>query len=204
MKDERSGCLLNTYLESDALFNTIFPPDLLNTLLNHLTPVHVAIAAAAFLTEGGNSNIVDIGSGPGKFCLIGACTTHAKFTGIERREELSAIAQKLASKYQVDQACFIEENISNINLSEFDGFYIFNPFYENLEIEARMDQQYQYSYKLYQKYTEYVKQQLAEMPLGTKVAAFHGFHNEIPTSFRSNVHSEITGLKLFTKKFRGG
>jgi predicted RNA methylase len=199
-----SDSLLNKFLKSDEIFNSIFPTGLLINLMSHLTPLPIAIAAAAFLTQGGNNNIVDIGSGPGKFCLIGACTTEARYTGIERRDTLSDLARILAKKYQLDRIKFIGDNISNIDFSVFDGFYLFNPFYENLETEARMDQQFAYSYKLYQKYTDYVKQQLAEMPLGTKVAAFHGYHNEIPNSFRAQEHSEFSHLKLFTKKFRGG
>ena len=196
--------MLSHYLSSDDLFNTIFPAEQLGNLISHLTPVNVALAAANFLTKDGNNNIADIGSGPGKFCLIGGCTTTAKFTGIERRTELINIAEVLAESFCLDKVSFVDANINEIDFSVFDGFYLFNPFYENIESGARMDQQFPYSYKLYQEYTAYVQQQLAEMPLGTKVAAFHGSHKEIPSSFRSEDHPNISELKLFTKKFRGG
>lgn len=196
--------LLNTYLESDELFNTIFPKEILGNLINHLTPVDVAKSAVKFLTQDGENNIVDIGSGPGKFCLIGACLTEATFTGVERRKELTEIAISLAVKFNITNIKFIDDNIFNYDFSSHEGFYLFNPFYENLEAFARMDDQFTYSYKMFQKYTEHVKQILAEAALGTKVAAFHGYHNEIPNSFKYTTHPEFEELKLFTKKFRGG
>ena len=41
----------------------------------HWTPVHVARRAAQFLVTGPETRVLDVGSGPGKFCLVGALAT---------------------------------------------------------------------------------------------------------------------------------
>jgi SAM-dependent methyltransferase len=195
---------MQEFLESDEAFNGIFPGTMLNKLSIHLTPLKVAVIAAKFLAGETPNRILDIGSGPGKFCLIGALTTGAIFTGVERRKDLADLAKELIFKYRIARIHIIEENISAIDFQDFDAFYLFNPFYENLESEVRIDQQFKYSYKLYREYTAYVKEQLAEMPIGTKVAAFHGQTDEIPSSYRAGKNVSYPKLKLFIKKFSGG
>ncbi len=45
--------------------------------------------------------MLDIGCGPGKFCLLGPSLTDGRFTGVEQRSELVAAARVTAAKLQI-------------------------------------------------------------------------------------------------------
>ena len=57
---------------------------------------------ADYLVKKSGTKILDIGSGAGKFCLIGAIHTKGNFTGVEQRENLVAHSNKIASRYEID------------------------------------------------------------------------------------------------------
>ncbi|MBK9736331.1 MAG: hypothetical protein IPO92_15780 [Saprospiraceae bacterium] len=52
------------------------------------TPVDVSILAARYLATNEDSKILDIGSGAGKFCLIGSACSEGTFTGVEQTKEI--------------------------------------------------------------------------------------------------------------------
>src|SRR4030095_5525386 len=56
------------------------------------TPVHVARRAAQLLVTGADSQVLDVGSGPGKFCLVGALATLGHFTGVEQRPHMGGFS----------------------------------------------------------------------------------------------------------------
>ena len=55
-----------------------------------------ALWLCAFLRLSGKDTVVELGSGSGVVCVLGADNTGAHFTGVERQERLVALAQKSA------------------------------------------------------------------------------------------------------------
>ena len=56
-----------------------------------------ALWLCSFLRVGAKDTVVELGSGTGVVCVLGADNTGARFTGVERQERLVALAQKSAA-----------------------------------------------------------------------------------------------------------
>lgn len=82
----------------DSRFNELYPAHIKNLAARHWTPVDVAEMAARYLVEKSGDRILDIGSGAGKFCLVGAACTRGMFYGVEQRESLVELSSALAKK----------------------------------------------------------------------------------------------------------
>ena len=59
-----------------------------------------ALWLSAFLRLNAKDSVVELGSGTGVICVLGADNTKARFTGVERQEKLTALAQKSAAYNQ--------------------------------------------------------------------------------------------------------
>jgi hypothetical protein len=70
-------------LTSDLAFDALYERRIRELSPQHWTPVRIARRAAELLTLSGAKRILDVGSGVGKFCIVGALTTEAQFVGIE-------------------------------------------------------------------------------------------------------------------------
>src|SRR5690606_25332680 len=81
---------------------------------------------------------LDIGSGSGKFCLIGSLTSPGQFVGVERRKYLCEVAKESAIRLG-SSAKFSNEDAFVIDWSYYDAFYLYNPFYELKEADVRID-----------------------------------------------------------------
>lgn len=57
-----------------------------------------ALWLLSFLRLGAKDTVVELGSGTGVICVLGADNTGAQFTGVERQERLVELAQKSAAK----------------------------------------------------------------------------------------------------------
>ena len=129
---------LNIDIE-DHLFNTLYPLRIKKLSERHWTSVEVAKLAADYLVDKPNCKVLDIGSGAGKFCLIGAASTKGRFYGVEQRESLVKLSQRIAKKHNVNNVEFIHSNIKEISFSDYDAFYFYNPFYENIDDSLLID-----------------------------------------------------------------
>lgn len=176
---------LGTFLETDADFNNIYPPSVQALARQHWTPLYIAKLATAFLTSGPSpAKILDIGSGSGKFCLAGACfAPEHHFYGIEQREYLVEEATLAQKKIGVSNVSFKHGNFTQLNLHQFEHFYFFNSFYENIHDEGRIDENIDYSESLYSYYVRYLHSGLQSMPVGTKIVTYHSLYEEIPLSY---------------------
>ena len=72
-----------------------------------------------------------MGSGCGKFYSVTALTSSGQITGVEQRPELVDIAKKAAGELNIENVVFIHNNMTELDWAYFDGFYLFNPFYEH-------------------------------------------------------------------------
>jgi len=122
---------------SDARLDRLFGPDLLRLAGLHFTPLAVAARAAAWLTAGGAAEVCDLGSGAGKFCLVGAATTPARFTGIELRPGLVQVARQAARRLGLPRAQFVQGDLRTVPLDRYQAFYVYDPF---SEVEAEPDE----------------------------------------------------------------
>src|SRR4051812_27497913 len=83
------GCSVEDYR-----FDQIFPERVRKFSPVYWTPIAVASYAAKLLVRNRGTCVLDIGCGPGKFCLVAAAVTDGHFTGIEQRAYLVEAARK--------------------------------------------------------------------------------------------------------------
>lgn len=77
----------------------------------------------------GCKNVLDIGSGVGKFVLLAAqIAKKIEFTGVEIDQNYYNISVEAKERLKVPNANFIKDDFKNIDLKQYDGIYIFNPF----------------------------------------------------------------------------
>ena len=188
------------YLKSDTHFNELYPPEMQMLARRHWTPLHIAELATTFLASDGG-RILDIGSGVGKYCLAAAYQApDAHFFGIEQRKYLIGHALRAQKKLGVRNVSFINGNFTQLNLNEFDHFYFFNSFYENIDDLDRIDDSIAYSESLYEYYILYLYKGLEQMPRGTKIVTYHSFEEEIPPGYRLMDTMSDGDLKFWLKQ----
>ena len=169
---------------SDYLFNQMYPLSIQKLARRHWTPVEVAEKAARFLAAEDAVRVLDIGSGIGKFCLTAAFfKPHSYFTGIEQRESLVNHANKAKEILGLENVSFLNGNFTQLDLRDYDHFYFYNSFYENLDCTTKIDESIEYSGELYNYYNRYLYKQLERMPAGTRLAAFHSLEDEMPPGY---------------------
>ncbi len=183
----------------DDEFDIIYPEELRNISYIHFTPIDVSKVAAKFLVKKDKLKVLDIGSGTGKFCMVGAACTKGRFYGIENREHLTKIAIKISKKYKLNNVEFICANINSIDFKNYDAFYFYNSFYENIcEFEEVIDE-VEINNHLYESYSNYVKKQLEKMPIGTRLATYYSSRDIAPDSFHVIKSDFDEKLKLWEK-----
>lgn len=168
----------------DNAFNEIYPEHIKALSQCHWTPVAVAKMAAKFLADDTGKKVLDIGSGAGKFCLVGAASTDGIFYGVEQRASLTKISKKIADKHNISNVDFINLNIKEISFLEYDAFYFFNSFYENIDTSCSIDDTIIHDRDLYYDYSAYVREQLDATPIGTRLVTYWSNWDEIPNSFK--------------------
>lgn len=187
------------YAIEDYHFDLAYPREIRELSDRHWTPVEVARKAAEFLVREPGTRVLDIGCGPGKFCIVGALATEGRFTGVEQRPHLCAAARSVIDQAQIPNAAIIHGNLTAMDFSHFDAFYLFNPFQENLETNAKIDLTVKLSSELYDQYTEHVARQLALAPLRTRVATYCGACEEVPMGYECIDSSSGCDLKFWEK-----
>ena len=196
MAEQLTGFL---YTEEDDAFDRRYPLKIERLSPRHWTPVQVARQAAKLLVQHANTRVLDVGCGPGKFCAVGALMTEGHFTGIEQRPRLAAIARNMIRDHGIERVNIIQGNIVDVSFRDYDAFYIYNPFQENILPAMKIDSAVDITAELYQRYTGHLQQELSGMPLGTRVVTFHGACEEIPASYDCDDEYFAGLLKLWVK-----
>ncbi|MEO8184427.1 MAG: class I SAM-dependent methyltransferase [Deltaproteobacteria bacterium] len=118
---------------SDRAFDSFLPHDLRLASSEYWTPLVAAVQAARWLDELQVRSVVDIGAGPGKFCVAAALAGNCELVGLEHRPRFVAIARSLARQFGVeDRARFIKGSLHDASVPLADAYYLYNPFAENL------------------------------------------------------------------------
>lgn len=190
----------NEWISSDRNFDNLYPFSIQALAGKHWTPLHIAEKAAIFLATGSNTRILDIGSGVGKFCLAAAYRNPNLFYyGIEQRENLVIQAKEVQEKLKIRNAWFIHGNFTQLDFNNYDHFYFFNPFYENLITKDKIDENIKCSERLFDYYNNHLYRQLKLKPVGTRLVTLNSNDEEVPPEYTLyNVEIEIQ-LKFWVK-----
>ncbi len=169
---------------SDEVFDQLYPASAQALSKRHWTPLQVAKVAAQFLAVDPAARILDIGSGTGKFCLAAAhFQPEAYFFGVEQRSHLVEQANQLKQVLGLTNVRFIHGNFTQLDFTQFDHFYFYNAFYENLPGTQKIDRQLDYTEELYAYYNHYLYRLLDRKPVGTRLVTFHSLEEEIPPGY---------------------
>ncbi len=192
--------LKNKKVPTDLVFDKIYPKSYQEHSARHFTPVKIAIKAANLLVDKPTDKILDIGSGVGKFCCVGASVKQAHFYGIEKRKTLINLSNKIKRTYKLKNAHFIYGDFTELDFSKYDGIYFFNSFHEHFDETCVLDNTSKVSIKAYKKYHNDLVLKLNECKAGTRLVTFHTFKNKIPKTFDFIDMNETGLLKFYIKK----
>jgi SAM-dependent methyltransferase len=187
---------------TDADFDSLYPRGVQKSSRVHWTPVAVARRAVRLLVNRPGLRVLDVGAGPGKFCLIGALCSEARFTGIEQRGPLVALAREIAERYAIPRVRFEQGNITEIKWEKFDAFYLYNPYCENFYQNVRIDDSIPLSRSLYRYYVHFTEDALSRARKLSRLVLYHGFGGHIPQGWELESR-EIAGsgkLELWIKR----
>lgn len=189
---------------SDQAFDEIYPEWAIDLSEMFWTPLEVAVRSAQLLVHSPGDRVLDIGSGVGKFCFIGAATSGGIFHGIEQRADLVEVAQQIQAQHPWtgEDLEFRVGNMRDQPWDQYQGIYLFNPFFEQTAGPfCQIDQSIGYSRETQALYVEIALAKLATLRPGARVATYFGFGAEFPAGFRktSYEHFERGPLELWIK-----
>jgi SAM-dependent methyltransferase len=173
------------WFSADARLHQLYPESIRSLARMHWSPLYITQKVISYLAPNDEVKVLDIGSGAGTFCLAGAFyKPSAAFFGVEQRKNLVEHAEAARKKLGFQNVQFIHRNFTQLNLYEFDHFYFYNSFFENLNGAEKIDNEIVYSNELYNYYNIYLYNQLDRMPLGTRVATYCSWCDEIPPCYQ--------------------
>lgn len=188
---------------SDYDMDHVFPPEIAKKSHPHWTPTGVAARAVELLSITEGSNVLDVGSGCGKFCILAGLSSKGNFTGIELRKNLVEVAKQVAAEFQITNVSFLHGNMLDLNWSLFNCIYLFNPFYENVMSDPCywIDDKLPIDKKTFVHYVHSVQKKLKTAKVGTKVVTYHGFGGRFPFEYNCLAKEQaFTGnLELWIK-----
>ncbi len=187
----------NHWFDTDERFHYLYPNPIRSLAARHWTPLHITWRVAQYLAPADNARVLDIGSGAGKFCLAAAWRMpSAFFTGVEQRKELVAHANTARAILGLKNAAFIHGNFTRLDFDQYDHFYFYNSFYENLVDTDKIDDAIAYSPELYNYYNRYLYKKLDKRPAGTRLVTYHSLEEEIPPAYQL-VEAQVEHLLKF-------
>jgi len=187
------GALRQGEVPSDVDFDSVYSYPVQRLSEQHWTPVAVAFVAAKLLVRDKESRVLDVGSGAGKFCHVGATVTPARFYGIDQSNFLVEEAQSICQLKGITNAEFTLGNALDLDWRQFDAVYLFNPFFENIGPSSRLDRAAELDSKIFMESVATVENKLREMPAGTRVVTYYGFGGKMPVGYKPYFKSPYRG-----------
>lgn len=117
-----------------------------------------------------------------------------------QREKLVQVAEDAKSYTQIFNVDFIHANVTQINFKRFDHFYLFNPFWGNIQQEHKIDHTIETSFSLYAYYTRYLFNELIARPSGTRLVTYHRSPEEVPPNYKLIETSNDHLLRMWIKE----
>jgi SAM-dependent methyltransferase len=169
---------------ADAALDLLMPPELRHLSSLHWTPLDVALRAVPWLAPTSDANVLDVGSGVGKPCLVGALTGIGTWTGVEHQRSMVLAAAEAARRIGADaRARFIHADALAVDWTPFSSFYFYNPF----EIPDRDDAR---------DLPALVADRLASLRAGVRVVTYHGLGVDMPACFALDHREDACGGRL--------
>ncbi len=153
----------------DRYFNALTSVEFINHDKIHWSNFSVIEESISFLKKNNVKTILDIGSGIGKFCILGTMLSNIQFSGVEIRKNLHDEAQRIKQQNNLSGIHFINDDIKNIDFSPFDAFYYYNPFCEHIATKDIIDNQIDLTEEKYYQYENFILQEMEKMIVGTIV-----------------------------------
>lgn len=167
----------------DEDFDVLLPSDLRELSGDQWTPLIVALTAASWLMESGARKVVDIGAGPGKFCVAAALAGSCELVGLEQNERFVAVARSLARLFGVQsRASFVHARLDEDSLPECDAYYIYNPFAQHLFDPGGAAAS---NYERYRRDVMIAQDIFRRARDGTIVLTYNGFGGRMPSSYEA-------------------
>ncbi|HVY29883.1 MAG TPA: hypothetical protein VHB79_25160 [Polyangiaceae bacterium] len=166
----------------DQQFDRLLPMRLRAASARFWTPLPVIQRASEWLAELGVGTVVDVGSGAGKFCIVGALLTSCRFIGVEQRPKLCVVARNLTRFFRVDdRVSIIEGRFGMVETPLADCYYFYNPFEENLfPRQEALDDDAVLSKERFRSDLRAFHSLVASMPIGTYVISYNGIGGRLP------------------------
>jgi predicted RNA methylase len=178
--------------DEDQIFDHQLPRRVRMKSSIHFTPVAVARCAARLLAPLPGMRVLDVGAGPGKFCVVAASERpEATFVGVELRPHLVRLARRLASRVGVSNVSFLHADAMEVDWSAYQAFYFYNPFAEQLDNAFVLDRSLTFEPSKFVEYVTVVRQRLAAAALGTRVVTYHGLGAAVPHGYDFGEGHEI-------------
>lgn len=191
------------HIPTDQAIDRYLPIPLRYVSNQYWTSVKVALRVSQWLNEIGARRVLDVGSGPGKFCVLAALATNCEIVGIEQRGYLNLAARNLARSFGVEQRVrFLHGLFGEAPLETFDAYYFYSPFIENIFGPAEwLDRSVEHGEARFNREVALAEQMLRDLPVGTHVVCYNGFGGTMPKEYEV-VHNEMnarTSLQMFKK-----
>jgi SAM-dependent methyltransferase len=187
---KRDRCRQRDASMLDRELDRLIPKELRHLSAMHWTPVRVAARVATLLCTKHDTRVLDVGSGVGKVCSIGALSALGTWVGVEQHASLVESASALARALGVeDRTRFLNADAFSIDWNEYDALYFYNPF--ELGLLDGPDPSRPRSIQIAR-----VQDRLALLPSGTRVVTFHGFGGVMPPSFELLYHERVPDVGL--------
>jgi SAM-dependent methyltransferase len=188
----------------DAAFDRFLPAELREVSAYYWTPLRVARQAAAWLRDIQVRDVVDVGSGAGKFCVAASLLTRCRFVGLEKRASLAEAARELAETFDVgDRVTFVTGDLASSPVPEADAYYLFNPFGEYAFHSRRFaDPDVSFTVERQAKDVDAARALLSAARPGTFVITLNGIGGPLPESYEQiDVARRLPGtLRLWKKR----
>lgn len=189
--------------DEDGVFDDHLPPQIQIMSSVHFTPVSVARHAARLLAPHPGMRVLDVGAGPGKFCVVAAAEVpDCTFVGVELRPHLVRVARRLAARMSVANATFVDGDALDLDWSEYDAFYFYNPFAEQLSGRmCALDSTLELMPSKFLRYVTATRERLARARVGTRVVTYHSLGAPTPIGYElvETCPAGIDRLELWIK-----
>jgi SAM-dependent methyltransferase len=188
---------------ADSAFDRFLPGDLREVSLQYWTPLRVVKRAAEWLNDVNARQVVDVGSGAGKFCIAAALLSTAKFTGVEQSASLVTTARGLARTFGVNgRVTFVHSAFGAVMPPVADAYYFYNPF-GSYWFQSSRDDEAELACSTTRRLDEVVVAErfIGSVPQGTYVLTYHGFGGRMPDCYElRRVDATLAGgLRLWQK-----
>jgi hypothetical protein len=187
----------------DRSFDRFLPEPLRLVSPEYWTPLAVAKRAADWLEDLGIRTVVDIGSGAGKFCVVGALFGTCRFIGLEQYSSLVTSAVALVDLFDLnDRVSFVAGALGAVPTPVGDAYYFFNPFGDYwLGADYPRKAGADVTGTRWADDIAAAEDLLHRLPAGTWILTYNGFGGRVPASYELvRVDRELPGvLRLWRK-----